>query len=56
MQEKIKLTIFIFLAMLVIICITREAMSKRANEQHFYKKFCSKNFDVMCEKMEKELW
>ena len=56
MIQKIKTVIFIILAMLVIIGIARESIARKPTEVDFYKKYCGKSSDNICEQMGKNLW
>ncbi len=56
MIQKIKTIIFIILAMLVIICIARESIARKPTEIDFYKKYCGKSSDNICEQIGRNLW
>jgi hypothetical protein len=56
MTQKIKTIIFIILAMLVIIGIARESIARKPTEVDFYKKYCGKSSDNICEQIGKNLW
>ena len=56
MTQKIKTVIFIILAMLVIIGITRESIARKPTEVDFYKKYCGKSNDNICEQIGRNLW
>jgi len=56
MIHKIKTVIFIILAMLVIIGIARESIARKPTEVDFYKKYCGKSSDNICEQIGRQLW
>jgi len=56
MTHKIKTVIFIILAMLVIIGIARESIARKPTEVDFYKKYCGKSSDNICEQIGRQLW
>jgi hypothetical protein len=56
MMQKIKTVIFIILAMLVIIGIARESIARKPTEIDFYKKYCGKSSDNICEQIGRQLW
>ena len=49
MKEKIKIAIILFISIIIIIGITRELIARKPAEIDFYKKYCSKSNDVMCQ-------
>jgi len=56
MAQKIKTVIFIILGMLVIIGIARESIARKPTEIDFYKKYCGKSSDNICEVIGRNLW
>jgi hypothetical protein len=56
MAQKIKTIIFTILAMLVIIGIARESIARKPTEVDFYKKYCGKSSDNICEQIGRNLW
>lgn len=56
MAQKIKTIISIILAMLVIIGIARESIARKPTEIDFYKKYCGKSSDNICEQIGRNLW
>jgi hypothetical protein len=56
MKQKIKTIIFTILAMLVIIGIARESIARKPTEVDFYKKYCGKSNDKICEQIGRNLW
>jgi hypothetical protein len=56
MTQKIKTVIFLILAMSVIIGIARESIARKPTEIDFYKKYCGKSSDNICEQIGRNLW
>ena len=56
LKQKILIAIFSFLVALLIIGIARESIARKPTEVDFYKKYCGKSNDKICEQIGRNLW
>lgn len=49
MKNKFTISVLLFLSILLSVGIVRESIARKPTEIDFYKKYCSKSNDIMCE-------